>query len=138
MPENDFNFGFKIPFRNYILDDLEVTSLIEDRFYGAFLATFYTGNTSFPLATFNQVGGTMPNLNIIQRFHLLINSYSNETYDQAYLVDKAIFEKLGGQNGPITVNENAVIRPVSTPEETYDEIARLYGIRRRYFVTYIP
>lgn len=137
MSLTDWNQDFKVPFRNYILSDLEVSSLIQDRFYGAYLATFYTQTTSFPLATFHAEGGNFPNLNIIQKFIMRIITYSNQHYDEAYTVYKAIYEKLGGQDGPAYINKNVVVRPLTTPTETFDEEARLYGITGRFSVIWI-
>jgi hypothetical protein len=137
MPSTDFNNDFRIIFRNFVLNT-DVAGLIDDRFLGAYLATFYTSTTTFPLATFHPQGGSLPNLNIIQDFTLIINCYSNESYDEAYTVDKAFMDILGGANGPVTINDNIIIRPISTPSETFDEIARLYGINRRYKVIYLP
>lgn len=136
----NFNIGFKIPFRDYVLNDIVVTDLIESRFYGSFLATLYTDKytPSFPLATFTTVNGSMPNLNIIQRFPLVINSFSNSTYDEAYEVDSAILDTLGGLDGPISITKNITIRPLDSGRETYDEDARIFGIERRYSVIYIP
>lgn len=137
MPSTDFNADFRIIFRNFVLNS-EVSSLIDERFTGSFLATFYTSTTSFPLATFHTLGGNLPNLNIIQEFTLITNCYSNESYDEAYTIDKALMDILGGADGPVAINDNIVIRPISPPNETFDELARLYGINRRYKVIYLP
>lgn len=134
----NFNDGFKIPFRNYILEDNEVSSLIENRFIGAFLATFYTTNTSFPLATFYQRQGDFPIQNIIQRFEIIVTAYSNLHYDEAYQVYKPIFEKLGGENGPVSINHKITIRPNCTAYETFDDEARLYGVSGRFKVIWFP
>ncbi len=138
MPETSFLDGFKVPFRNFVLKDVEISSLIEGRFYGQQLATFYTNSTSFPLAVFYVEGGNMPNMNIIQRFPLRIQAYSNQSYDEAYWVYTPIFEILGGQNGPVTISNRINVRPISTPVETYDEVARLYGVTGRFNVIWIP
>ena len=137
MALTDFNQDFKIPFRNFVLDDLEVSSLIEDRFYGAYLATFYTQQTSFPLATFHAEGGNFPNLNIIQKFFMRITAYSDQHYDEAYTVYKAIYERLGGENGPVAIDQTMIVRPITTPTETYDEESRLYGITSRFSIIWI-
>jgi hypothetical protein len=137
MAETSFNEGFKIPFRNYIIADLPVNALIGERFLGGWLATFYNDSTTFPLATFSPMSGTPSNLNIIQKFHIMINCYSNQHYDEAWSIDKAILDLCGGPSGPAYVNSNITIRPASTGDEIFDEAARLYGVSRRYLVVYI-
>lgn len=138
MPETSFLDGFYIPFRNYVLADIEINSFIEGRFYGHQLATFYTQNTSFPLVTFWIESGEMPNFNIYQRFNINIRAFSNVSYDEAYRIYKAIFERLGGQNGPLTIPTRIIIRPLTTPSEGYDERARLFSVGSRFAVTWIP
>ena len=139
MASTDFNSDFRIEFRNFVLANSAVSGLIDDRFIGAWLSTFYhTDSTKFPLATFHPQGGSMPNLNIIQDFILGINSYSNLHFDEAYTIDKALMDILGGANGPVAINGNIIVRPISTPEEVFDDKARLYGISRRYKVIYLP
>jgi len=139
MTSTDFNTDFRIVFRNAILADSGITGLIDERFIGGYLATFYhVDETKFPLATFSPLDGDFPNLNIIQIFPLVINCYSNLHFDEAYTIDKAFMDKLGGANGPVTINGNITIRPISTPQERYDELARLYSITRRYRTVYIP
>lgn len=138
MTSTDFNADFKIKFRDFVLNDLEVASLIGDRFYGSYLATFYTDSTTFPLATFTFITGSLPNLNIIQQFPLVIDCFSNQHYDEAYTIDKAILDILGGTSGPVYINNNIIIRPVTSPQEKFDEGARIYSIERRYHVVYFP
>ena len=139
MASTDFNTDFRIEFRNFVLADSAVSGLIDDRFIGAWLSTFYhTDSTKFPLATFHPEYGSMPNLNIIQDFFLRTMSYSNLHFDEAYTIDKALMDILGGANGPVAINGNIIVRPISTPEEIFDDKARLYGISRRYKVIYLP
>ena len=138
MASTDFNLDFRIEFRNFVLADSAVSGLIDDRFIGAWLSTFYTDGTKFPLTTFHPEYGSMPNLNIIQDFFLRTMSYSNLHFDEAYTIDKALMDILGGANGPVSINGNIIVRPISTPEEIFDDKARLYGISRRYKVIYLP
>ena len=141
MPAVDFNEELKIPIRNHVLADLEVNSLIGDKFYGRQIATLdIEGDDAFPMAVFWFEGGTDTTLGIVRRFTMVIRGYSNSTYDEAYSVYKAIFERLGGGNGPITIRTdsgNIVIRPTSTPTETYENKPRIYGVGSRFSVIWI-
>jgi hypothetical protein len=134
-----YNDDFKIPFRNYVLDDLEVNSLIDQRFHGQQLASLY--NPAFPCAVFYQDAGLVKNLGIIKQFSLVIRAYSADTYDEAYSVYEAIAERLGGISGPITINidtdNKVIIRPTSTTTETYENEPRIYGVGSRFGVTWI-
>lgn len=132
MPSTDFNFDFRIPLRDYILGDLEINELIDQRFYGSQLATLF--DPTFPLAVFYSEVGTVHNFGIVQRFNLVVRAYSDVSYDEAYKIYKAVAERLGGIDGPIAINCNIVIRPITTPTETYESDPRLHGVGSRFGV----
>ena len=138
MAETSFRDGFEVPFRDYVLKDVELATLVEGRFYPQHLATFYTNSTTFPLATFYEETGSMPNFTIIQKFNVVIQAYSNVSYDEAYEIHKAIYERLGGTNGPISIPTRIVIRPLTTPAKSFDEKSRLFSVYNRFTVTWIP
>jgi hypothetical protein len=136
LPSVNFNDDFRIPFRNYILDDLEMNELIAQRFFGSQLATLF--DPTFPLAVFYAETGAVHNLGIVQRFTIVIRAYSDVSYDEAYKIYKAIAERLGGTDGPITIcpvdGINIVVRPITTPTETYEVEPRLHGVGGRFGV----
>lgn len=135
MPSSNYNEDFRIPFRNYVLADLEVNSLIGDKFFAAQIASLdITGSDAFPMAVFYPEAGSNTGLGIIKRFGVVIRAYSNSTYDEAYDVYRAITERLGGNNGPTAINSNIIIRPNSTPTETYEVDPRIYGVGSRFNV----
>lgn len=135
----DFNQHFKVPFRDYVLGDLEVNNLIgTDTFHAAQLATLR--DPTFPCAVYYPEPGFVGNLGIVQRFNVVIRCYSAHSYDEAYEVYKAIVERLGGDSGPITISTdegNIVIRPISTPSETYQANPRIFGVGSIYGVVLI-
>jgi hypothetical protein len=135
MPSFDYNIDFKIPFRNYVLEDLELNSIINNRFYGSQLATLF--EVPFPMAVFYSEGGSVQNLGIVKRFTVVIRAYSDKHFDEAYTIHKAISERLGGENGPKYITNNITIRPTSTIVETYENDPRIYGVGSRFGVVWI-
>jgi len=135
MSSFDYNNDFKIPFRNYVLEDLEVNTIIANRFYGAQLATLF--EVAFPMAVFYQDVGQVQNLGIIKRLIMVIRGYSNTSFDEAYTIHKAISERLGGGSGPKYITPYITIRPLSTPTETYEKEPRLYGVGSRFNVVWV-
>jgi hypothetical protein len=138
MPSQDFNEGFRVPFRQYIIDDLAINSLIDNRFYGAQLATLDLTASSFPIAVFYPDAGSPYNLSIIKKFRVVIRCYSENSFDESYAIYKLICERLGGENGPVTIPDTGItVRPVTLPNETYENEPRLYGVGSRFLVHWI-
>ena len=138
MASQDYNEGFRVPFRQFILDDLSINDLIDNRFYGAQLYTLDLTSTSFPIAVFYPEVGNNFNSSIIKKFNVVIRCYSENSFDEAYSVHKKISERLGGESGAITVPETKIIvRPLTTPSETYEENPRLFGIGSRFLVIWV-
>src|ERR1700741_2083598 len=134
MPSTDWNEDFRIPFRKYVLDDIYVNAIIGQRFYARQLATLELTAGSFPLAVFYPEIGQERNLGIIKRFTIFIRCYSDLHYDQCYEINKAILDCLGGEDGPIVIAENIIVRPLSTVSETFEEQPRIYGVGQRFHV----
>lgn len=138
MPSQDYNEDFIVPFRNYVLDDLELNTLIDNRFYAAQLATLDLTSTSFPIAVFFPVGGSHANLSIIKRINMSIRCYSNISFDEARDIHRIISERLGGQNGPITIPDTKIIvRPETMPTELYENDPRLFSVGSRFLIHWI-
>ena len=138
MPSQDYNNSFRVPLRTYILDDLEINSLIDNRFYGAQLATLELTTNSFPLAVFYPDSGDNLNLGIIKKFIIVVRAYSDNHFDEAYEIHRAISERLGGQSGAKSIpNTGITIRPTSIPHETYESEPRIYGVGSRFLVHWI-
>lgn len=122
---NNFN-DFKEAFRAFVLADDTVEELIEDRFYGAYLATFYTTSTSFPLATFTIDSGK--ETLYYRDFNIDIKAYSNQHYDEAHDVYQAIYNVLRQS----TTDIRTVIHVATSTSELYDEVSRLYVVTGRF------
>lgn len=133
----DYNKDFKIPFRDFVLSDINVAGLIGDKFNGAQLATFYTNNTSFPLATFTPQMGGFPNLTIYEKFSILISGYSDKSYDEAHDVFHSIYSILGG-DGPESITPHITVRPIGTTYESFDTLSRLYQVTGKFLIIWIP
>lgn len=134
MPSTNWNEDFRIPFRNYVLNNLPVNELIGQRFYARQLATLELTADSFPLAVFYPEIGQERNQGIIKRFTIFIRCYSDLHYDQCYEINKAILDCLGGEDGPITIGDGIIIRPLSTVSETFEEQPRIFGVGQRFQV----
>lgn len=128
----DFNEDFKIVFRNYVLEDLPLTVLIENRFYGSQLATLY--DPTFPLAVFwPDIGAPIAN-GRVQKFNLNVRAYSEITYDEAYSIYTLVRNRLDDK----VIEPRIVIRPVTTPNELYEANPRIYSVGSRFLVHWIP
>ncbi len=119
---------FEETFRNFVLDDVDVSDLIESRFFGTDLATIR--NPVFPSATFSPQAGD-DTLGFIQRFELVVKAYSNKHFTEANAVFDAIRTKL---NYDVSISPGIIIRPLGTPSRDFDEISRLYVISGRFRV----
>jgi hypothetical protein len=120
---------FKASLRNYVLESATVTTLIGQRFYGAYLATIFHTDDMFPLATFEPESGQ--ETLVSQIFNMNIRAYSERSYDDAHNVYDAIHDRLRH----VTIVPRIVIYADTSPGEHYDEISRLYSVTGRYKVT---
>ena len=140
MSTPNYNTDFKVVLRNYITADPTVQGLIGDRFFGSYLATFYTSTTDFPLVTFTPQIGSYPNLIYYQKFPILVNAYSDKHFDQAHAVFTAVASLLGADSstGPVTIAQKITVRPTGTIYEQFEREARLYQVTGRFSVIWIP
>lgn len=137
MPSSNFNEDLKIPIRNHVINDVEVGSLIGEKFYGRQISTLdISGEDAFPMAVFYfETGGGF----IVRQFSMVVRAYSNSTYDEAYQVHNKILKLLGG-SGPVTIAANdgfIVVRPISNPTESYEDTPRIYGVGSRFLINWI-
>lgn len=127
---------FKIDFRDYILNDATVASLIETRFRGAQIATLFSPDVriAFPLACFWPDVGDPIGAGRVQRFPINIRAYSSQHYDECYEVYGAI-RKLLDQK---IITPRIVVRALTTPTESFEEKPRLYGVGSKFLFHWVP
>ncbi len=120
---------FKEAFRDFVIADLLVADLIDDRLFSQDLATLF--EPTFPLATFTSLAGS-DNV-FIQQFDLVVRAYSNQHYFEANEVFNAIRRVAGCR----TIQPRIIVRVISNPTEDFDEISRLFTVSSRFRITRI-
>lgn len=120
---------FKEDLRAYVVAGSSVSSLIGDRFYGAFFATLK--DPKFPLSTFYPDPGVDLAQGLVSDFNMNIGGYADDTFDAAGDVYQVIRDRL--LNAVVGETRGAFCVYVrSTPVEHYDEASRTYGVTGKF------
>lgn len=123
---------FFVSIRKYVLDDLGVNALINNRFYGHHISTLT--NPVFPACTFEILAGIPSAAGITEDFEMNITAYSEISYDEASDVYTKVMQRLKNAIIPTRISVYAQRTPITF----YDPTGRLFTVVGRVRVVRIP
>jgi len=123
---------FFVSIRKYVLDDLGVNALINNRFYGHHISTLT--NPVFPTATYEILAGVPSAAGITEDFEMNISAYSEISYDEASDVYTKVMQRLNNAIIPTRIS----IYAQRTATTFYEPTGRLFTVVGRVRVVRIP